>query len=440
MSQITPAAQQPTNFRWVVFAMACGTSWLMYLHRYTFALIKPDLKQNWELDNEQLGLLDSAFSASYSLCQTPLGILGDLAGVHLVLTGMILVWSVGLAMHAWAPSTTEMWYARAAFGFGQSGVYANLSRISRTWFPSSIRTKVQGWMGTFFGRTGGACGYFLVGGLLLGTLGIPWRDAVYGLAAVGIMLGLTFLTLFRNAPAKHWAVNEAEAHLIEETEEETKAPPAERPSFREVLSRMSPRSILNVLALNVQTILSTLADNIYSAWIPLFLFDEHGLGPAERGIYSALPLLGGACGGVAGGWLNDYLIRTTGNRRWARSIVGLAGKGIAGILLSGALLVYDDPRLFCGLLIIVKFFADWSLPSTWGTTVDIGGKASATVFAWNNSVAGVGSIIAPILYGTMSNDFGWNWVFVTGAAAYIVCALSWLAVDASIPIVREADE
>ena len=98
MSQVTPPNQQPTNFRWVVFAMACGTSWLMYLHRYTWSLIKPELKQEFGVDNEQLGLLDSAFSLSYSLCQTPLGILGDLAGVHLVLTGMILLWSVGLAI------------------------------------------------------------------------------------------------------------------------------------------------------------------------------------------------------------------------------------------------------------------------------------------------------------------------------------------------------
>lgn len=448
MSQVTPPNQQPTNFRWVVFAMACGTSWLMYLHRYTWSLIKPELKQEFGVDNEQLGLLDSAFSLSYSLCQTPLGILGDLAGVHLVLTGMILLWSIGLAMHAWGPTSKDalpqmlkqMWIARVVFGIGQSGVYANLSRITRTWFPSSVRTRVQGWVGTFFGRTGGASGYFLVGTLIMGTLLIPWRQAVYGLAGVGIMLGLTFLMLFRNAPSKHWAVNKAEAELIEETEDATPEAPSERPSFREVLSRMSPRSIFNVLALNIQTILSTLADNIYSAWIPTFLFDVHQMGTAERSFYATLPLLGGACGGVAGGWLNDYLIRTTGSRRWARTLVGLAGKGTAGVLLFGALFVYDDPRLFCGLLVVVKFFADWSLPSTWGTAVDIGGKASATVFAWNNSIAGIGAIIAPLVYGSMSDNFGWNWVFVTGAVAYIVCALSWLAVDASIPIVRESEE
>ena len=34
-------AEKPTNVRWAIFGLACGTSWLLYLHRYTFALIKP---------------------------------------------------------------------------------------------------------------------------------------------------------------------------------------------------------------------------------------------------------------------------------------------------------------------------------------------------------------------------------------------------------------
>jgi hypothetical protein len=40
---------------------------MMYLHRYMFALIKPELKQQWNLGNDQLGYLDSAFSLCYDL-------------------------------------------------------------------------------------------------------------------------------------------------------------------------------------------------------------------------------------------------------------------------------------------------------------------------------------------------------------------------------------
>ena len=60
------------------------------------------------------------------------------------------------------------------------------------------------------------------------------------------------------------------------------------------------RCKVNLIALNIQTILSTLADNIYSNWIPLFLSEVHDLEFAEMGIYSSLPLLGGAIAAAAG--------------------------------------------------------------------------------------------------------------------------------------------
>lgn len=75
---------------------------------------------------------------------------------------------------------------------------------------------------------------------------------------------------------------------------------------------MTPRSLMNLIWLSLQNVLSTFADNIYSNWIPLFLSQVHGLKFKEMGIYSALPLLGGAVAGVTGGMLNDFLIVRTG--------------------------------------------------------------------------------------------------------------------------------
>ncbi len=190
---------QPTHFRWTVYALACGTSWLLYLHRYMFALIKPKLAEEWQLGKDELGALDSAFSLFYTGFQIPLGILTDFAGVHLVLTGMILVWSVGLGMHAWATTTYYLTLARAIFGIGQSAVFAAVSRITRLWIPQQVRTTAQGWIGVFFGRFGGLSANLLVGSLLLGVYGLPWREVVYALAGVGVFFALVFAVLYRNA-------------------------------------------------------------------------------------------------------------------------------------------------------------------------------------------------------------------------------------------------
>ncbi|MFP6677758.1 MAG: MFS transporter, partial [Pirellulaceae bacterium] len=193
-------------------------------------------------------------------------------------------------------------------------------------------------------------------------------------------------------------------------------------------------------ALNVQTILSTVADNIFSAWIPLFLWEVHDLRFKEMGFLSSLPLLGGALGGAAGGWLNDQMIRRTKNRRWSRRLVGLTGKGIAGALLLVSLLWYESPQYFCGMLFFVKFFSDWSLTTTWGTVTDIGGSKSASVFAFNNSVAGIGAIAAPAIYGNIAEYVNWTSVFLTAAAVYLLCAASWLLIDCTIPVFDDEAE
>ena len=430
---------RPTRIRWIVFALACSTSWMLYLHRYMFGLIKPELVDEFGLGETELGMLDSGFALFYSGCQIPMGLALDSLGVHLILTGMIIVWCVGLGLHAWAPRGEHLWYGRVVLGAGQAGVYAALSRVTRSWFPSRIRTTVQGWVGVFFGRIGGLSANLLVGTVIIGTFFVPWRVAVYGLAATGIVFAVVFAVLFRNSPGEHPLVNDAEAALITD-DSKTWPTTVRRDSFKEMFQRMSPRSLRNLLTLNIQTILSTVADNIFSAWIPLFLWKVHGLQFKEMSFYSALPLLGGACGGALGGWLNDAMMRRTGSLRWSRTSVGLAGKGLAAVVLAVAMLWYDDPYTFCSLLFFVKFFSDWSLTTTWGAVTDIGGRMTATVFAFNNSVASFGAIAAPIMYGVIAEHASWRLVFLTGAATYLLCALSWLAIDCRIPVIAESAE
>ena len=88
---------------------------MLYVHRYVFALIKTDLKEEFakfgipEADhNEVLGFLAAGFSAAYGLFQIPAGMVIDYFGAHLFLTGSMVVWSLGFGLLALAPSTGVM--------------------------------------------------------------------------------------------------------------------------------------------------------------------------------------------------------------------------------------------------------------------------------------------------------------------------------------------
>jgi sugar phosphate permease len=425
-----------TSVRWIVFSLAFATSWMLYLHRYVFAFVKPFLATEWGLTNTQLGQLDSAFSVCYTLWQFPLAVLADVAGVHLVLTALILAWCSGLGLMAWAPSARWMWVALATLGSGQSAVYACLSRVARSWYPPAVRTTLLGSVGVLAGRLGALSASLIFSTLLIGVWGFDWRIAIAILAALGFALALGFAAGFRNTPHQHPGVNDAEARLIA-GDDPSAGQPAARMTLAATLRSMTPRSLLNLACLSLQTLLSTFADNIYSNWIPQFLSQVHHLDYKRMGLYAAMPLLGGAIAGLVGGALNDYCIARTKNRRWSRVGVALVGKSLAAVLMFAALGFYDRPYVFCTFLFFVKLFGDWSLSTSLGVVTDIGGRATASVFAFNNSVAGIALIAAPLVYGVVADRYGWPLVFVTVGITYALCALSWLAIDCTIPVLRD---
>src|SRR5262245_22045188 len=186
-SEAAPPGGKPTNVRWVVFSLAFGVSWLLYLHRYALGVIMPELAKEFDWSEEQLGLLASAFFLCYMVFQFPCGVLADLFGTRAFLAGMILLWSVALGLHALTASLaalislralTVMLGLRALFGLGQAGAYAVLSRVTRFWFPLSVRTSVQGWIAVFAGRIGGASASLLLATLFLGTFQLSWRASL----------------------------------------------------------------------------------------------------------------------------------------------------------------------------------------------------------------------------------------------------------------------
>ena len=232
--------ERPTRVRYMVFVLGFGTSWMLYLHRYSFALIKPFLKEELDVSNTELGYMDAVFGATYFGAQFPTGLWGDVAGVHWLLGGLILVWSVSLAMHAWAPNIKILYAARALLGAGQAGVFSLVGRLTRSWIPLSVRTTAQGWIGVAAGRLGGLSANLLLMTVMIGVLGIRWQLAIYILAGVGVAHGVAFLALFRNSPADHPWCNDAETDLVagESQPEQEKSL-----KLRELVSQMDRRSI-----------------------------------------------------------------------------------------------------------------------------------------------------------------------------------------------------
>ena len=129
-------ADRPTQVRWLIFSLACGMSFLLYLHRYTWGFVKKDVRDEFGWDPPTLGWLDGLFGISYGVGQIPAGAVCDWCGARILLGASILSWSLALATVALATGLISMAIGRVIFGVAQAGCYPALNKVSKNWFAA----------------------------------------------------------------------------------------------------------------------------------------------------------------------------------------------------------------------------------------------------------------------------------------------------------------
>lgn len=431
MTPTLPPDERPTHIRWWIAGLACATSWLLYLHRYAWGVVKPSVKKEFpELTDVDWGWCDSAFMAAYAVGQVPSGAIGDIYGPRRVLSVLVLLWSAACAAIAWVPGSKLLFAAvLGTLGIAQAGAYPVLSKVTSRWFPFSVRTRFQGLIAAF-GRLGGASAPFLIATVCLGWLALPWRTALTLIALPGVLIALAIAVVFRSQPRDHPSCNEAERQLVE-----AGAPtpvPGTKPAI--VLNLGTTFSLGLML---IYTFLSTFADQLFVFWIPSFLKDGKGLSNQQMGIFATLPLIGGAVGGIVAGVLNDTMIKRVGPRV-GRSSVAFAGKTLAGVLIAASVFI-EDGRLVMVALFFCRFFNDWSLTTLWGTITDISGRAAGTIFGIINTFGTFGGFVAGPIMGWVKFKYDWSGLFYTVAGVYVAAGLCWIFIDCTRKIVVESD-
>ncbi|MDG2170537.1 MAG: MFS transporter, partial [Opitutales bacterium] len=88
------SSHKPTNVRWLVLGFSSLISLVLYVHRYTWTIIRPQLEQEYGFSNTQLEWIFTSFQFSYALGQIPSGIVSDFFGAHIFLSSSIAVWSL----------------------------------------------------------------------------------------------------------------------------------------------------------------------------------------------------------------------------------------------------------------------------------------------------------------------------------------------------------
>ncbi len=339
-----------------------------------------------------------------------------------MLIRIVLWWSFFTAATGAAWNWLSLVVARFLFGAGEAGCFPNLTKAFETWLPPRERIRAQSvmWMSA---RWGGAVTPYLV---FLVLTWVNWRTAFVLFGLLGVIWVAFFARWFRDNPREHPAVNAAEAALM----------PA-RPAVHGARFDVPWGRLLRARAVWLicgQYFACSYAWYFFITWFPTYLFEVHGFDLKRSALLAGLPLLLGGGGCLLAGLLVPPAQRLLGGAGLTRRLFGAAGLlGAAACLLAATRL--HQPLLAVGAIALASLCNDITLPGSWTTCMDIGGRYVGTLSGMMNMVGNIGGFLSPIVLGYIVGRTGdWNLTFYVTAGLYALGALCWWLIDPVTPL------
>ena len=396
---------RPTKARLGVVGFAVTLAMLAYIQRVAISQAASPMSTEMGLDKGQMGWIFGAFALSYALLEIPMGALGDKFGVRRVLAPLVLIWSAFTALSGAAWNFTSLLVMRFIFGAGEAGCFPNLTKMLSVWLPRRERVQAQSLMWACTRWAGAVTPPIAL--LVITAVGWRWGFAVFGL--LGALWVAAFWFFFKDDPAKHKGVNEAELQLLE----------GSRALAEEGGGGWSKIfTDVNVLLLVIQYTAFSFVWYFYVTWLPTYLIEAWGLTFAQAAGYAILPLLFGGFGALISGMIPARIPR--------RAIALFGFVATAALLFTVTKM--QNAMVAMVLMALASFCSDLTMPISWNTCVEIGRRYTATVAATMNMFSGLAGFAAPVLGGyiLLSESRNWNALLYMMVAAACISAVCWL--------------
>ena len=375
----------------VVLGMLCVMYFITYVDRVNIGTAASEIQKELHLSNTQLGLVFSAFAYPYLLFQVIGGWVGDHFGPRRTLFWCGLIWALSTIMTGFVTGLTTLFIARVALGFGEGATFPTATRAMQYWTPAGKRGFAQG-LTHAFARLGNAITPPLIAALMAW---LTWRGSFVLLGVVSLLWGLVWVLYFRNDPEDHPSITAEELAALPPRASGAKPQVPWGPLVR----RMWPVT-LTYFCYGWSLWL-------YLNWLPLFFKNNYQLDIKNSALFASGVFFAGVVGDSLGGILSDGIFKRTGNVRFARLSVVVAG--FAGALLSLAPIFFiHDITVVALCLSSGFFFIEIIIGPIWSVPMDIAPKYSGTASGLMNTGSAFAAIVSPLVAGYVIDVTG-NW-------------------------------
>ena len=412
------------KLRWYIGGLLFLSTVINYIDRQTLSVLAPYMKAEFGWSNTDFAMLIIAFRISYAGGQTISGRLLDRVGTRTGLTIGVAFYSLAAMATSLATGFRSLAAFRFLLGLGESANWPGATKAVSEWFPR----KESGWAVALF-DSGSSIGGALAPFIVLGVYHYfdSWRPAFL----VTGSLGFAWLVLWRlsyHAPEQHPRITpEERAYILAGRDQGSDA--AAPPLPYRTLLRL-PQTWGIVLG-------KALTDPVWffiTDWFAIYLV-ARGYRLEESLLAFWVPFLAADLGNFAGGGISSWLI----SRGWS---VGRARKGV--VLVGGLGMTLLAPTVFIDSFpVLVTCFAIstfcYAAVSTMilNLPADVYPTASvASVSGLSGTGAGIGTITATLLIGTISDRLSFAPIMIGASIVPLFAVVAVLALVRNSPATR----
>ncbi|MBQ5941017.1 MFS transporter [Massilia sp. AB1] len=410
-NQVTPPRIRRRQTLALVLLVVTGV--INYLDRATLAVANEYIRADLDLSLGQMGLLLSAFSWSYALCQLPVGALVDKIGPRWLLGMGLVLWS--LAQAAGGMVSTFGWFvlARIVLGIGEAPQFPAAARVVSNWFPLRARGTPTGVYNSA-SPLGVALAPICLTPLIMAT---SWHWAFFVTGALGLVAAVVWVALYRDPVRER--LSDAERAYLDEGQSTEAAPKTSFASWRALFRHRATWGML------LGFFGSVYLNWVYLTWLPGYLRTERHMDLAQAGFAASIPFLCGFAGALVAGWASDRVTRhaespVTGRRK----AVVASMLGMVAFTIPAALVESNTVAVAC--ISIVIFLANASSACSWSLATAVAPRSRiASLGAIQNFGGFLGGALAPILTGYIAQSWSFVPALLTGAGIAFLGAMSY---------------
>uniref|UniRef100_T1PC44 Major Facilitator Superfamily protein n=1 Tax=Musca domestica TaxID=7370 RepID=T1PC44_MUSDO len=415
----------------VMLFMACLMSYMMRVNLSIniIAMVKstdansteelPDYGPRYDWSQSDQAMLLGAFFYGYMITSLPAGMLAEnfggkrVAGYSCLFAGILTALTpLAAAWDKWA-----VWALRFGIGFLTGVVYPCCHNLVSKWSPPDEKGK---FVASLMGGTFGTVITWPISGVIIENMGWDWAFYMVGIFVV-VVVAVWFI-IVDDSPAQHSTISIKEREYIEKSLGDTVSNKKRFPPYKALIVSLPFWSLLLLHYGSMWGLFFLITAT------PKFLSEVLGFNLSSAGFLSSLPHLARLICAFGFGSVADLIRR----KNWLsvtkmRKAFCLPSHIIPGILLIILAYFGKDPYVCVAIMTISLGFNGAATASNLQNSQDLAPNYAGTLYGIINCVGTTPGIFSPLIVAAFTEENNtidqWHYIFMIGAAAYIVPAL-----------------